>query len=373
MSERVVVLGAGYAGLAAAKLAARWTGAQVTLVNERDRFVQRVRLHQLAAGQSERRLPLRDLLAGTGVELVVGRAEAIDLGAREVRVGDRALPYDRLVYALGSGADPGSTPGVAEHAHSVADAESAERLHRALSGGGSGAPTGRRSVVVVGGGLTGVETAAELAEAGHSVALLSAGALGAGLSPKAVRHLHRAFARLGVRVREGCRVESVDERGVRVDGVREAADAVVWTAGFRVPPLARESGLAVDASGRLLVDGAMRSTSHPEVIGVGDAAAMRRADGQEMRMACATAGPNAQRAIRALAEELAGAEPTPTRFRYAGQCVSLGRRDAVLQFVHPDDTPRDLVLTGRAAALAKEAIIAYTVAFQRRPTLPSGA
>ncbi|GAA2662698.1 MULTISPECIES: NAD(P)/FAD-dependent oxidoreductase [Actinosynnema] len=365
MSERVVVLGAGYAGLAAAKLAARWTGAEVTLVNERDRFVQRVRLHQVAAGQVERRLPLWELLAGSGVELVVGRAEAIDLGAREVRVGDRALPYDRLVYALGSTTDLGSAPGVAEHAHSVSDAESAERLHRAL--------TGRRSVVVVGGGLTGVETAAELAEAGHDVSLLSSSALGAGLSAKAVRHLHRALARLGVRVREGCRVESVDERGLRVDGGHEAADAVVWTAGFRVPPLARESGLAVDASGRLLVDEAMRSTSHPEVIGVGDAAAVRRADGREMRMACATAAPNAQRAIRSLAQELAGDTPTPTRFRYVGQCVSLGRRDAVLQFVHADDTPRDVVLTGRAAALAKEMIIKYTVAFQRRPTMPSGA
>jgi NADPH-dependent 2,4-dienoyl-CoA reductase/sulfur reductase-like enzyme len=77
-APHIVVLGAGYAGLGAAKLAAKRTGATVTLVNERDRFVERVRNHQLATGQRLRDLPLRDLVAGTGIRLVVDRVTRID-------------------------------------------------------------------------------------------------------------------------------------------------------------------------------------------------------------------------------------------------------------------------------------------------------
>jgi NADH dehydrogenase FAD-containing subunit len=105
MTTRIVVVGAGYAGLAAAKLAARWTGAEVTLVNAGDRFVERVRLHQLAAGQPLRDLPLAGLLRGTGVRLVVDRVTGIDAATRTVRLGERELGYDRLVYAAGSQAD----------------------------------------------------------------------------------------------------------------------------------------------------------------------------------------------------------------------------------------------------------------------------
>jgi hypothetical protein len=74
-----------------------------------------------------------------------------------------------------------------------------------------------------------------------------------------------------------------------------------------------------------------------------------------------------------MAAELAGREPRPLRFRYVSQCISLGRRDGLVQFVHADDTPREAVLTGRLAALYKEAIVRGTVLFERHPTLPASA
>jgi NADH dehydrogenase FAD-containing subunit len=362
----IVVIGAGYAGLAAAKLAARWTGAKVTLVNERDRFVERVRLHQLAAGQTLRDRPLADLLRGTGVELVVDRVTAIDPTARKVQLQQGTLSYDKLIYALGSQADLDSVPGVREHAHTVATREQAERLRADLATA--------KVVAVAGGGLTGIEAAAEFAEShpGIEVHLVTAGELGASLSPAGRAHLRKAFTRLGVVVHENARITAVDAEGLALAGGRVDADTVVWTAGFTVPALAREAGFEVDARGRMVIDQTQTSVSHPDVVAVGDAAAMRRPDGLELRMACATGLPTTQRAVRALADKLKGREPKPFRFAYINQCVSLGRHDGLIQFVHADDSPKDKVLTGRWAARYKELVVKTTILFERHPTMPAG-
>jgi NADH dehydrogenase FAD-containing subunit len=360
MTPKIVVLGAGYSGLAAAKLAAKWTSAHVTLVNANDRFVERVRLHQLAAGQQLRELPLADLVRATGVELVIDRVTSIDAEARIVHAG-REIPYDVLVYALGSQADLESVPGVREHAFTVATFDEALRLRKSLSG----------RVAVAGGGLTGIEAASELA-GNHSVQLVTSGPLGRGLSERGRDYLRRTFTRLGVSVLENASVTSVDATGLTLtDGSRVDADTVVWTAGFRVSDLARSAGFAVDKNGRLEVDLTFRSTSHPEVYGIGDAAAILRADGTELRMACATGIPSAQKAVRGLAATLSGRTPKPLRFKYFNQCISLGRKDGLIQFVHQDDSPRPAILTGRAAAIYKEAIVRGTILFERNPVIPA--
>ncbi|MEV8442725.1 FAD-dependent oxidoreductase [Actinosynnema sp. NPDC051121] len=368
MAEHIVVVGAGYAGLAAAKLAAKWTGSHVTLVNARDRFVERVRLHQLAVGQDLRDLPLADLLAGTGVELVVDRVTDIDPDTRKIQLTGGALAYDRLIYAVGSHSNLDAVPGAAEHAHAVSTREDAEKLAVALKSA--------RTVAVMGGGLTGIEAASELAESRPDldVLLVTAGGLGEDLSEKGRRHLRKVFDRLGVRVHDHVHVTEVRADGLVLEaGELIAADTVVWTAGFAVPDLAARAGFAVDARGRVLVDQTLTSISHPEVQAIGDAAAMKRHDGLELRMACATGLPTAQKAVRALAKRLGGDAPGDRLdFRYTIRCVSLGRRDGLIQFVHDDDTPKERVLTGRMAARAKELVVRSALMFQRHPTMPVG-
>lgn len=363
----IVVLGGGYTGLAAVKLIDRWTDAQVTLVNERDHFVERVRLHQLAVGERLRDLPLRDLLEGTAVSLVVGRVTGIDANAQTVRLAG-SLPdvrYDLLVYALGSRADLEAVPGVAEHAYTVADVEGAQRLRDRLRDG-----AGR---VVVGGGLTGLEVAPEIAETYPTlrVELVTGGEFGAGLSEKGRAHLHRVFDRLGIDVRDRVQVAKVGPDGLALeDGGLIGADTVVWSTGFRVPDLARRAGFAVDANGRMIVDGTLRSVSHPQVYGIGDAAAAKRTTGQELRMSCAAGLPAAQTAARAIAARLAGKEPRPLKFGFFNQCISLGRKDGLIQFVRPDDSPRKTALTGRLAARYKETAVCGALLFQRHPVIP---
>ncbi|WP_329251963.1 FAD-dependent oxidoreductase [Actinoallomurus sp. NBC_01490] len=365
MAVRILVLGAGYAGLVAAGLTARHRDARVTLVNASDRFVERVRLHQVATGQRVRTRPIAELLGGAPVDFVVGRVTAIDAARREAELADgRRLGYDILIYALGSMSDGGGVPGAAEHAYPVAVADDAARLWERLTADGT--------VAVVGGGLTGIEAAAELAETHpeRTVRLLTADQLGAALSERGRRHVRRVFTRLGVEIRDGVRVAEVRADGLLLDGGEHVpADTVVWATGFRVPDLARDAGFAVDGHGRMLVDPALRSVSNPEVYAIGDAAVMQRPDEQELRMACATALPSARHVARAVGDELAGREPGPFRFRYVNQCISLGRRDALVQYVRADDSPVEFVLTGRIAALYKEVIVRGALAAQRHPTL----
>ncbi|MFI7672894.1 NAD(P)/FAD-dependent oxidoreductase [Actinophytocola sp. NPDC049390] len=367
MTTRIVVLGGGYSGQIAAQAAARAKDVVVTLVNDRDRFVERVRLHQVAAGEDLRERPLAELVAGTGIHLVIDRVAAVDTDDRSVVLaGGERLPYDTLVYALGSRMDLSAVPGAAEHAHTVAVAEEAERLRARLRDGDV--------VTVVGGGLTGIEAATELAEQRPElkVRLVTGGVLGAALSEKARRHLRRTFTRLGIELRDQVDVAEVLADGVVLAGGEHVpSDLVVWTTGFTVPALAKDAGFAVDEHGRMVVDETLRSTSHPDVYGVGDAAAVRRQGGQELRMACATGMPSAQQAVRAILARRDGKDPKPFRFRYVNQCISLGRRDGLIQFVNADDRPKEAVLTGRLAALYKEVIVRTAVTVQRHPSIPT--
>ena len=365
MSHRLVVVGAGYAGLLAAKRLAhklRHSDVTVTLVNASDRFVERVRLHQFAAGQRWAAPSLRQQLSDTSVQLVVGRVTAIDTTGRSVcmDVAPGAIGYDTLVYAVGSRARLDDVPGAVEHAYAVADLEQATRLrHRVaeIAFGGT--------VAVVGGGLTGLETASELAESYPELRVrLVTGAddVGSGLAPRARTHLRRALDRLDVSVHPRTVVAAVREDGLDTrEGASFAADAVVWTTGFRAPELARAAGFATDGSGRMLVDATLRSVSHPEVYAIGDAAAGVSVSGTPSRMSCQAALPMGRGVADVVAARLAGREPEPVRIGYAFTNISLGRRDGVVQFTHADDRPRRFVLTGRAAAAFKEAVVRSTV------------
>ena len=398
MTARIVVLGAGYAGLAAAHGiarraargatpgAARGTArgsVEVTLVNDRETFTERVRLHQVAAGQTVRALPVTELLGDAPVRFVLGRATRIDAEGHEIALADGTrLPYDTLVYALGSRAAADTVPGADTYAYPVASAEDAVRLHARVEQLGdtdtetvadTEAEADAETVAVVGGGLTGIEAATELAESHPRlhVVLLTGGELGAALSARGRRHLLRVFTRLGIELREHARVSEVREDGALLDdGTLVPARTVVWTTGFGVPELAREAGFAVDRHGRMRVDTTLRSLSHPDVYALGDAAAVQHPNGeQELRMACATGLPAAAHVASAVLDAGAGRPTGPLRFRYVNQCVSLGRRDALIQFVRADDSPHERVLTGRLAVLYKEAVVRGALMAQRRPGL----
>lgn len=373
MQHRIIVLGAGYAGASAAGRLARRLhrdDVSLTLVSAEPDFVERVRNHELATGRELPHRPLTDLLAGTGVELEVARVTAVDVDRKVVTVtgdtggtgdsgdigdsGAEELAYDTLVYALGSRWNDRGVPGAAEHAYEIAGRAGALRVRDRLAGLTAGQP-----VVVVGGGLTGLEAATEIAESRPDldVTLAASDGLGDWLSPKGRAHLRAVFARLGITARENAKVTAVEEgRVVTADGTVLPSALTVWTAGFAVHPIARATTLEVGDTGQIVVDGTMRSVSHPDVYAVGDAALVQGPGDKPLRMSCATGTPTAWQAADAIAARLTGGKLPHVPLRYFNQCVSLGRKDGLIQYVTADDRAVNAALTGRFAALYKELI-----------------
>ncbi|MGW3462440.1 NAD(P)/FAD-dependent oxidoreductase [Streptomyces olivaceoviridis] len=361
MQHRIVVLGAGYTGaITAGRLARRLRPEDVaiTLVNAEPDFVERVRLHQLAAGQDLTPRPFSEMFAGTGVRLRLARVTGVDVDRRTVAVTDAdgagELEYDTLVYALGSGSNDLGVPGAAEHAHEIAGRAGALRLRERLAGLAAGQP-----VVVVGGGLTGLEAAAEIAEARPDldVALAARGGLGDWLSAKGRAHVRKVLAGLGVTVHEHTAVTAVAADHVTTaDGASVPAAVTVWTTGFAVHPIARATGLEVTGTGQIVVDRSMRSVSHPDVYAVGDAALAMGPGDKPLRMSCASGVPTAWQAADAIAARLTGGKLPKVPLRYFNQCISLGRKEGLIQYVTADDRAVRAALTGRIAAVYKELV-----------------
>ncbi|MET9890995.1 FAD-dependent oxidoreductase [Streptomyces sp. NPDC006465] len=361
MQHRIVVLGAGYTGATAAgRLAKRLhrEDVTITLVNPEPDFVERVRLHQLATGQDLKSRPFSEMFAGTGVELKLARVTAVDVDRRTVSVtgadGPAELAYDTLVYALGSGWNDQGVPGTAVHVDQVASRPGARRLRDRLAALEAGKP-----VVVVGGGLTGLEAATEIAEARPDlkISLAAHGALGDWLSAKGRAHLRKVTYRLGIEVHEHAAVTAVAADNVTIaDGRTVPAAVTVWTTGFAVHPIAQNTTLEVTERGQIVVDTTMRSVSHPDVYAVGDAALALGPQDKPLRMSCASGVPMAWQAADAIVARLAGTKVPHVSIRYFQQCISLGRRQGLIQFVTADDRAVDRALTGRMAALYKELI-----------------
>ncbi|MEV4184614.1 FAD-dependent oxidoreductase [Streptosporangium canum] len=361
MQHRIIVLGAGYAGaIAAGRLARRLRREEVaiTLVNAEPDFVERVRMHQLAAGQGLKSRPFSEMFAGTGVELRFAEVTGVDVDGRTVAVvganGTEELAYDTLVYALGSGWNAQGVPGSAEHAYEIASRPGALRLRERLARLDAG-----QTVVVVGGGLTGLEAATEIAEARPDldVALAARGELGDQLSPKGREHLRKVFGKLGITVHEHIAVTGVEaERVTTADGKAIPAAVTVWTAGFAVHPIAKLTTLEVTGTGQIVVDRTMRSVSHPDVYAIGDAAMVMGPGDKPLRMSCASGIPTAWQAVGAIAARLTGGKLSNAPIRYFNQCISLGRKEGLIQYVTADDRAVQAVLTGRLAAVYKELI-----------------
>ncbi|MGX9787646.1 NAD(P)/FAD-dependent oxidoreductase [Mycobacterium sp. MMS18-G62] len=366
-TNKVVVIGGGYAGTIAANHLRMRADVDITLVNPRPKFVQRIRLHQFVAGNYDATVDYGTLL-GEGVKLLVDSATRIDAAARKVELasGDE-LDYDYVIYAVGStGAPPSTVPGAAEYAHPIAELEYAQWLRDSLDELHPDAP-----VTVVGAGLTGTETAAELAEQGRNVTLVCGGTLVPSLSEPGRRSAARWLSRHGVAVLEDDVVVEVRPNAVVfADGAVRPSALTIWTAGFGVPELAAASGLSTDGLGRLLTDETLTSIDDPRIVAAGDAAAP---SGQPLRMSCQAAVPLGTQAADTVLARIAGTQPAVIDQAFLGSNVSLGRRAAVIQWAHKDDTPMNLYFGGRVGAAIKEAVCKATVWGIRREARKPGS
>jgi NADH dehydrogenase len=377
----VVVLGAGYAGLMAAfGLTGRNRLARVALINERDEFVERIRLQENLSGPVAARLPpLAQLLRGTRVSFIRGRVESLDAVRHRVRVsvdGEcRELSFKRCIYALGSNTDQSMAVGINEYAYRLDpgnDVRSANALRARLELG-AGRPL---RVVVVGGGNTATEAAGEIKSTWPKaeVTMVSRSRAGDfGKGNRLERLVRGELQSLEVRLVDGQTVTTV--RADAVDtacGKTYTADICVWAAGVRAPSIARQAGLAVDAQDRICADPKLSSTSHHDILAVGDALRPLAPTGARYRLSAFVAIISGAYAARRIVHEAKGGSARPFSFSAYGQGVAIGHR-GIGFFTFPNDIDAYAVVGGPLALRIRNLFVWALVFFLKLERLFPGS
>ena len=368
--KQIVVLGAGFAGLIAAIGAARKlaelkigkSDVTVTVVNRDEWHSIRVRNYETELGDT--RVPLDDVLGPIGVDLKIGEVAGIDCDRHAIALaGQPSLSYDRLVFALGSELVRPPIPGLAEHGFDIDTHDAALRLgaHLAALPNRPASP-GRFTVLIVGGGLTGVEMATELATRLRNIAAGApmrvivadrAARIGSNMGAQACEVIDEALAALGVETRPGVTIAAIDGQGARLaSGEAIAAETIVWCAGMRAHPLAASLPGEHDRFGRISVDRFMRVEAAPDVFATGDAA-MVLVDGEHPSvMSCQHARPMGRIAGHNVVCDLAGEKMIPVDIGYYVTCLDLGAWGAV----YCQGWDRQVAVKGAAAKETKQTI-----------------
>jgi NADH:ubiquinone reductase (H+-translocating) len=356
---RVVVIGAGFGGLAAAKELAG-TDLDVTIVDQHNFHGFSPLLYQVAtAGLAPDDIAqnVRGIFQhAANIDARQSRVTGIDFDSRHVLLEDGPpLPYDFLVLSAGSVSSDFGIPGVAEHAiplKTVANAIAVrttilERFEEANSNRAR-LDDGTLTVVVAGGGPTGVELAGAMAELFTKVLARDFKTLDVGrakvvLVEQSDHLLHgfhadsqeearRELRMRGVDIRLGVGIASVEADKVTLsDGQVIPTQLVVWAAGVKASPLGAVLGLELDRSGRIPVGDDLSLPHHPEVFVVGDLAAARDRKGNVLPQLAPVAMQGARHAARSILRDTRG-KPR-RRFRYwdKGVMATIGRRSAVAE------------------------------------------
>ena len=370
-TSRVLVLGSGFAGLWAALGAARRLDelgvpqgtVDVTVVSSQPFHDIRVRNYE--ADLSACRIPLQELLDPVGIGLITDDVTGIDASAATVRTaGGAALGYDRLVVALGSRVAKPDLPGLAEFGYDVDTYDGAMKLQAHIRDlAGRAADPASATAVVVGAGLTGIETASELPK------MLSE-ALGPGVTPRVILVDHnphvgsdmgesarpvieKALAENKVDILTGVGVTAVDERNVTIStGDVVPAATVVWCAGMRANPLTSQFGLPCDRLGRLSVDDYLRVEGVGRVFAAGDVAAAKMDDQHLSVMSCQHGRPMGRYAGYNVISDLLDAPMLSLRIPWYVTVLDLGPAGAV----YTEGWDRRVVSSGAEAKATKQVI-----------------
>ncbi|MCI4367165.1 MAG: FAD-dependent oxidoreductase, partial [Thermoplasmata archaeon] len=370
-----LILGAGYAGLTAAHEVVRRSRGRidVRLVDRHPVHTLRTELYEVgklaerATDGSPWLVPIRAALDGASVSFVAGDVTSIDLEKRAVTVGAQEQEFRYLIIALGSEAAYYGVPGASEHSYQVYRFSQAARLAdalRSLEASSGSRPTGERPrIVVVGGGSTGTEVAAEIAtanwkriagkDARRPSVLLVCGALPflSGLPQGLIRHAEALLRKAGVEIDRGRNVVEVGAKRLRLqDGTEIPFDLCVWATGIRAPELVRSLPVPHGKGGRLKVTPTLELPGYPGLIAIGDCAEIEDpTTGMVVPQTAQAALAEAPVAAQNLVARWAGRDPRPFVYRERGTIVSVGIGKG-------SGTLRGLTVWGSPAALLKSLI-----------------
>lgn len=376
MSQRILVIGAGFAGMWSALASARLldqvgrTDVEIALIAPEPELHMRPRLYE--KNPLGMKAPLQEIFKAAGVRFIQGTVERIDVAGREVEVvgtgadtSRRKVGYDRLVLAAGSRLFRPQIPGLDVHSFNVDQVADAARLEQHILGlAGRPASTARNTVVIAGAGFTGIETAAEMpARLRHAlgedaevnvIMVERNGDIGPdlGAGPRPV--ITEALTALGVTWKVGSGVAAVDENGVTLEnGERIDAQTVIWTAGARASALTAQIPARRDNFGRLHVDRNLKVQGLDTVFATGDVAyAATDDEGNHAAMSCQHAMNLGRSAGHNVAADLVGAAPIPYSQPKYVTCLDLGPWGAV----YTEGWDRQVKLSGAEAKALKTQI-----------------
>ncbi|HYZ35730.1 MAG TPA: NAD(P)/FAD-dependent oxidoreductase [Pseudonocardiaceae bacterium] len=351
---RIVVLGAGFAGLNAAR-ALRRVDADVTLLDKNNYHTFQPLLYQVSTGY----LPPEEVGAAlrtvfrrqSNLTVRLGELVAVDWTQRVLHCRDGStVGFDYLILAAGAQTNFFGVPGMREYSWPLYTLTDAVRLRQHLlsilerSAQHAGPGAGRVPVIVVGGGPTGVETAGALSSMARelvgpaaklAVTLLEAGPrLLGGLSPRSSQRALIDLSRRGVTVRLNQRVAAADAHGVTLaSGERLATDTVIWAAGVQANDLSRALGVDLNHHGQIIVDAELQVPDHPGVFVAGDLAASPPAAPHErgLPMLAPVAIQSGRHAGEQLTRLIQGQPLKTFGYRDKGVMAVLGRGDAVAE------------------------------------------
>ncbi|WP_077081087.1 NAD(P)/FAD-dependent oxidoreductase [Mycobacterium numidiamassiliense] len=367
----VVVIGSGFAGLWAALGAARRLDdlavppgtVDITMLSATPFHDIRVRNYE--ADLSDSRIPLADLLDPVGVAHVATEVTAIDTDTRTVTAaGGTTYCYDRLVLASGSQLVKPAVEGLREFGFDVDTHDGAVALQQHLRELAAGRATpASATVVVVGAGLTGIETACELPNRLHAlfsrhqitgrVVLVDRNEVGSDMGASALPVIVKALSDNGIEIRTGVYVTVVSERGVLLSsGEQLEAATVVWCAGMRASPLTEQLPVVRDAAGRLPVDDYLRVVGIPAVFAAGDVAAARMDDRHLSVMSCQHGRPMGRYAGYNVVSDLLEEPMLALRIPWYVTVLDLGPAGAV----YTEGWQRTVVSQGMQAKATKQII-----------------
>jgi NADH dehydrogenase len=357
-TSRVVIVGAGFGGLTAAKALAG-SSFDVTVIDQHNYHLFQPLLYQVAtAGLSPADIasPIRGILApARNVSVVLGKVSGVDTTRRAVIAEGRRIPYDHLILATGAqhayfGHDDwaASAPGLKtiddatyirrrillafEKAETEADPQERARL---------------LNFVVVGGGATGVEMAGAIAELANRalakdfraidprsarvILVEAAPRLLTPFEPSLSEAAKRSLEQLGVEVRLGAPVTALDAAGVSIGAERIEARTVVWGAGVMASPAGLWLGAESDRAGRVKVSADLSVPGHPDIFVIGDTAAANGADGKPLPGVAPVAKQQGQYVADLLLARRDGKSVPPFRYRDFGSLATIGRKRAIVQ------------------------------------------
>ena len=354
---RVVVVGAGFGGLAAARPLANRPGIHLTVIDRHDHHLFQPLLYQVATAAlvpTDIAAPVRDVLpVSPRVEFVLGEVTAIDTVTRHVHLGPRSVPYDELVVATGSVPAYFGHDGWAEAAPGLKTLDDALTLRRRILSAFEAAsaatdPADRDRLltfVLIGGGPNGVEMAGSVAELARQMlaedfhlpgarartVLIEAGPrILAEFAPELSAYARRTLEALGVEIRTATKVTRIEPGLVHTETAMVPAGAIVWTAGTQATPVAAWLGVTPGHAGHVPVGPNLLVHGHGPVAVIGDAAAVT---GQRLPGLAPVAKQQGRYAARAILARLRG-QPRRRPFRYAdyGTLAAIGRNHAVAEF-----------------------------------------